>query len=84
MATTVNVPQWGMGITQGKVVKWLKREGESVQEGEPLVEVETAKATQEVEAPATGVLVRILAAEGAMVPVRETIGIIAEPGEAID
>lgn len=84
MATTVNVPQWGMGITQGKVVKWLKREGEAVQEGEPLVEVETAKATQEVEAPATGVLVRILAAEGAMVPVRETIGIIAEPGEAID
>jgi pyruvate dehydrogenase E2 component (dihydrolipoamide acetyltransferase) len=84
MATTVNVPQWGMGITQGKVVKWLKREGDSVREGEPIVEIETAKATQEVEAPATGVLVRILAGEGAMVPVRETIGIIADPGEAID
>ncbi|MBW2273536.1 MAG: hypothetical protein JRG96_09715 [Deltaproteobacteria bacterium] len=84
MATKVRVPQWGMGIKEGKVAQWLKREGDVVEEGEPLVEIETAKALQEIEAPAGGLLAKILVEEGVMVPVREVIAIIAEPGEVIE
>jgi pyruvate/2-oxoglutarate dehydrogenase complex dihydrolipoamide acyltransferase (E2) component len=72
-----------MGITEGQVTQWLKREGDVVKEGESIVEIETAKAVQEVESPVSGVLARILVAEGTTVPVREAIAIIAEPGESL-
>ncbi len=78
MTSTVNCPQWGMGISEGRIVKWLKQVGESVREGEAIVEIETAKAVQEVEAPACGVLSKILVEEGEMVPVREVIAVIAD------
>ncbi|MBW2232554.1 MAG: lipoyl domain-containing protein [Deltaproteobacteria bacterium] len=78
MSIEVHVPQWGMGIKECKVVSWLKSEGDAVEEGEPIVELETAKATQELEAPATGTLTRILAPEGETVAVRT---VIAEIGE---
>ena len=84
MATTLYVPQWGMGITEGKVTAWLKRAGDEVTEGEPIVELETAKAAQEIEAPASGILARILVEEGTTVPVREALAIIAAPDEVID
>jgi pyruvate/2-oxoglutarate dehydrogenase complex dihydrolipoamide acyltransferase (E2) component len=84
MATKVRVPQWGMGIKEGKIAQWLKREGDAVDEGEPIVEIETAKALQEVESPAGGVLAKILVEEGVMVPVREVIAIIAGPGESLE
>ncbi len=84
MATMINVPQWGMGITEGKITSWLKSQGDDVAEGEPVVEIETAKAVQEVESPASGILVRILVAAGETVPVREPIGIIAARGESVD
>ncbi|MBT4520830.1 MAG: biotin attachment protein [Halieaceae bacterium] len=74
MAVNICVPQWGMGITEGRIVKWLKAEGESITEGEPLVEIETAKAVQELESPASGTLTRILVKEQTVVPVREVIG----------
>lgn len=80
----VVVPQWGMGITEGRIVRWLRAEGDAVEEGEPLVEIETAKATQELEAPATGVLARIVVGEGATVPVREVIAVIAAPREGLE
>lgn len=64
MSTKMVLPKWGMGIEEGTVIRWLKAVGERVAQGEPVVEIETAKATQEVEAPVSGRLARILLAEG--------------------
>jgi len=60
----VLIPKTGMGTTEGTIGKWLKAEGDSVTEGEVIAEIETAKAMLEVPAPVTGVLTRILVAEG--------------------
>ena len=78
MATRVNLPKWGMGLEEGTVVRWLKAEGERVAQGEPLVEIETAKATQEVAAPASGTLVKILLAAGETAAVNTQIATIEE------
>jgi pyruvate/2-oxoglutarate dehydrogenase complex dihydrolipoamide acyltransferase (E2) component len=78
MAIKVNLPKWGMGIDEGTVVRWLKTEGETVKQGEPIVEIETAKATQDVEAPASGRLVKILLAEGETAAVNTEIALIEE------
>jgi pyruvate/2-oxoglutarate dehydrogenase complex dihydrolipoamide acyltransferase (E2) component len=72
----VLLPQWGMGMSEGTIVKWLKDVGDSVKEDEPLVEVEAEKATEVVEAPATGTLKEILFAEGSLVEVRTPIAVI--------
>lgn len=76
--TKVNLPKWGMGLEEGTVVRWLKTEGDEVCKGEPLVEIETAKATQEVEAPVSGTLVRILLAAGQTAAVNTEIALIEE------
>jgi pyruvate dehydrogenase E2 component (dihydrolipoamide acetyltransferase) len=72
--TTVVVPKAG-GVTSTKavVVRWLKREGDRVKAGEPLVELETEKVSYELEAPFAGVLVKILARETAEVPVGDPL-----------
>jgi pyruvate/2-oxoglutarate dehydrogenase complex dihydrolipoamide acyltransferase (E2) component len=67
-----------MGITEATIRKWLKQPGERVQEGEVIVEIETAKAVDEVEAPVSGVVQALLVAEGVTVPVREPIAVIDE------
>jgi pyruvate/2-oxoglutarate dehydrogenase complex dihydrolipoamide acyltransferase (E2) component len=64
MTTRVLIPKPGMGIDEATISKWLKSEGDKVTEGEPIVEIELAKAMQEVSAPATGVLSKILLQEG--------------------
>ena len=64
MTTKVLIPKAGMGTTEGTIAKWLRAEGDFVTEGEVIVEVESAKATQEVQAPATGILAKILLREG--------------------
>ena len=64
MSTDVLLPQWGMGMNEGQVVKWLKKEGDPVVKGDALVEIESAKVNSEVEAPADGVLGKILVPEG--------------------
>jgi len=69
----VRLPQWGMAMVDGDVVKWLKTEGDRVVQGEPLVEVETAKATAYVEAPVSGRLVRVLVQEGATAEVAQVL-----------
>src|SRR5690349_8411510 len=69
-------------MESGTIVKWLKSEGEPVQKGEPLYELDTDKVTQEVEAEASGVLLRIAIQEGE-VPVGRTIAFIGEQGEAV-
>src|SRR3954447_1302157 len=80
MATEVKLPRLGQGMESGTIVKWLKREGEAVQKGEPLYELDTDKVTQEVEAEADGVLIKIAVSEGE-VPVGETIAFIGNEGE---
>jgi pyruvate dehydrogenase E2 component (dihydrolipoamide acetyltransferase) len=78
MTTKVNLPKWGMGIEEGVVVKWLRNRGDRVSKGEPLVEIETAKATQAVEAPVSGTLTRIFLTEGNSAPVNTTLAEIEE------
>ena len=81
MATNVILPALGMSQDTGKIVQWLKAEGEQVAKGEPLVEIETDKATVEIEAPADGTLTRVSAVAGDDVPVGHVIAIILAAGE---
>jgi pyruvate dehydrogenase E2 component (dihydrolipoamide acetyltransferase) len=81
MATSVIMPALEMAQESGVLVSWLKRDGESVVKGEPLMEIETDKVTVEIEAPASGVLGGILAQEGDVVPVGQTIAWILASGE---
>lgn len=74
----VKMPQFGMGITEVQLVRWLKAEGDRVQEDEPLIEIETAKTTTEVPSPASGTLTRLLVAEGDTVAVYAVVAEIAE------
>lgn len=78
MSTSVVLPQWGMGIEEGTVTRWLKAVGDRVEQGEPLVEIETAKATQEVESPASGTLVKIILAAGETAAVNAEIAVIED------
>ncbi len=82
MASEVKLPRLGQGMEAGTIVKWLKSEGDKVEKGEPLYELDTDKVTQEVEAEASGVLLRIAVAEGE-VPVGQTIAFIGEKGEQV-
>jgi pyruvate dehydrogenase E2 component (dihydrolipoyllysine-residue acetyltransferase) len=82
MAAEVKLPRLGQGMEAGTIVKWLKSEGDAVAKGEPLYELDTDKVTQEVEAEADGVLLRI-AVSGGEVPVGTTIALIGEPGETV-
>ena len=83
MPTEILLPQWGMEMDEGTVVKWLKKEGDPVQEGEPLVEIETAKLTTELESFASGILTRIVVPEGGTVPIRAVLAILTAPGEEV-
>src|SRR5205807_5343945 len=83
MATEIKLPRLGQGMESGTIVKWLKSEGDTVQKGEPLYELDTDKVTQEVEADASGVLLKIAVAEGE-VEVGKTIAVIGEQGEAVE
>lgn len=78
MTTPVVLPKWGMGIDEGTITQWLKAEGDLVSQGEPIVEIETAKATQAVEAPVSGRLSKILLAAGTTTAVNTEIGLIEE------
>ena len=80
MANEVKLPRLGQGMESGTIVKWLKHEGDRVEKGEPLYELDTDKVTQEVEADFSGVLLKIAVAEGE-VPVGNTIAVIGEEGE---
>ena len=83
MANDVIMPALGMAQETGKVLRWLKAEGDTVAKGEPLLEIETDKVTVELESPATGVLAGIRAAEGDDVPVGETIAFVLAAGESL-
>src|SRR5215470_17281429 len=81
MATSVVMPALEMAQETGKIVSWLKKEGEPVTKGEVLLEVETDKAVVEIEATADGVLAGIKSHEGDVVPVGRTIAWLVAPGE---
>ncbi|MFL5655889.1 MAG: biotin/lipoyl-containing protein, partial [Ktedonobacteraceae bacterium] len=81
MATDVILPALGMSQDTGKIVQWLKTGGEQVAKGEPLAEIETDKATVEIQAPADGVLAHVSAAAGDDVPVGQVIATILTPEE---
>ena len=82
MATEVILPRLGQGMESGTIVRWLKSEGEPVEKGEPLFELDTDKVTQEVEAEAAGVLLKIAVSEGE-VPVGQTVAFIGAEGEDV-
>lgn len=84
MTTSVIMPALGMAQETGRVLRWLKTEGDAVTAGEPLLEIETDKVTVEIEAPATGILGRVTAAAGDEVPVGQTIAVILASVEAAD
>ena len=81
MATDVIMPALGVAQEKGTLLNWLKAEGQPVTKGEPLMEVETDKATVEIEAPASGILTNVTASAGDEVPVGNRIAVILAPGE---
>jgi len=81
MAISVVMPALEMAQETGKLISWLKKEGEAVAKGEPLLEIETDKAVMEIESPGEGVLAGIKVQAGAEVPVGQTIAWIVRPGE---
>src|SRR5271168_3117867 len=81
MAISVVMPALEMAQETGKLISWLKKEGESVAKGEPLLEIETDKAVMEIESPGDGVLAGVKVQPGADVPVGRTIAWIVRPGE---
>ena len=83
MAETINMPKLGFDMAEGTLVRWLKKEGETVAKGDVLAEIETDKATVEVESSASGVVRRLLVDEGAVVPVNTPIAIIGAAEEQL-
>ena len=82
MATEVKLPRLGQGMESGTIVRWLKAEGDQVTKGEPLYELDTDKVTQEVEAEADGVLLKIVLPEGEA-DVGTLVGVIGSAGEDV-
>ena len=82
MPTNVIMPALELAQETGKVLRWMKAPGDTVRKGEPIVEIETDKVTVEIESPASGILSNVTAQEGDIIPVGQTIALIAEPGAA--
>lgn len=83
MAETIQMPKLGFDMAEGTLVRWIKQVGDKLSKGEVLAEIETDKATIEIEAAATGTILKHLVTEGDIVPVGADIAIIGEAGEAV-
>ena len=83
MAVEVIMPKAGSEMEEGEIVQWFKQEGDEVKEGEVLLEIVTDKVNMEVEAEASGTLLKIVHPAGSVVPVVQTIAWIGQPGEAV-
>ncbi len=83
MASSFKLPDLGEGLTEGEVARWLVAEGKEIAEDDPLVEIQTDKATVEIPSPYAGTVLRILVAEGEIAPVGTELVVIGEPGEDI-
>src|SRR5436190_23684003 len=81
MSVSVTMPALGESVTEGTVTRWLKHEGDAVKADEPLLEVSTDKVDTEIPAPASGVLVRIVAREDETVQVGAELAVIGDQGE---
>ena len=84
MAHSFKLPDLGEGLTEGEVARWLVSEGQAVAEDDPLVEIQTDKATVEIPSPYAGTVLRIFVSEGEIAPVGAVLVVIGEPGEAIE
>ena len=83
MASSFKLPDLGEGLTEAEVARWLVAEGQEIAEDDPLVEVQTDKATVEIPSPYAGTVLKILVAEGDIAPVGTALVVIGEPGEKI-
>ena len=81
--TPVIMPKQGLQMTEGTIIKWYHKEGETAEEGKPLFSMETDKLTIDIDAPASGTVLKILAGEGSIVPITETIAYIGKAGTVI-
>lgn len=81
MATKVIMPKQGLQMTEGTIIRWIISEGDQIELGQPLFEIETDKVNIEIESPASGTLLKIIVSEGETVPITETVAIIGEVGE---
>ncbi|MBI3164839.1 MAG: 2-oxo acid dehydrogenase subunit E2 [Chloroflexi bacterium] len=84
MAETISMPKLGFDMAEGLLVRWVKQVGETINKGDVLAEIETDKATVEVESSASGVVLQHIAEQGAMVPVNAPIAIVGAAGEKVD
>lgn len=74
--TEIRMPQWGMNMSDGVVIRWLKQEGDRIEEGEPLAEIEAAKASGTLESPVAGTVKSLIAHVEEVIPVQGLIAII--------
>ncbi|MFI5338622.1 MAG: biotin/lipoyl-containing protein, partial [Candidatus Methylomirabilales bacterium] len=83
MATRIDMPQLGLTMEKGTILQWLRAEGEKLEKGQPVVLIQTEKVEYEVEAPATGTLLKVVAKEGEELPVGAPMGILGQAGEDV-
>ncbi len=83
MAETINMPKLGFDMAEGTLVRWVKQVGENINKGDVLAEIETDKATVEVESPAGGVVLQLIVNQGDVVPVNAPIAVVGVAGEKI-
>ncbi len=83
MANAFKLPDLGEGLTEGEVARWLVSEGQEIAEDDPLVEIQTDKATVEIPSPYEGTVLQILVAEGEVAPVGTELVVIGQPGEEL-
>ncbi len=81
MSVNIKMPKWDLAIKEGKITRWFKKEGDTVNKGDDLFEVETKKITDKVQSPASGRMSQIMIPVGTRVPVRVVVAVLAEPGE---
>ncbi len=84
MAETINMPKLGFDMAEGTLVSWVKQVGENINKGDVLAEIETDKATVEVESPASGVVLQHMVDQGTVVPVNAPIAVVGAAGEKVE
>lgn len=84
MAETINMPKLGFDMAEGMLVRWVKQVGEQINKGDVLAEIETDKATVEVESSVSGTVLQLIAEQGTMVPVNAPIAVVGEAGEKVE
>src|SRR5687768_6127572 len=84
MPETINMPKLGFDMAEGTLIRWVKQVGENINKGDVLAEIETDKATVEVESPASGVVLQHMVDQGTVVPVNAPIAVVGQAGEKVE